>query len=242
MVDNERAEPDKDQQQRDTADETAPRQPAGGGDDESLDSPVELDESAPVDLGQLSRVADLEKQVAELKDQLLRAVAETENLRRRAERERSDAAKYAAVPLIKDLLAVADNLERALSSVPEEAKQGDGALSSLLTGVEMTERELQSVLQRHKIEKLDPMGQKMNPHEHEAMFEVPDANNEPGTVVQVIQQGYKLHDRLLRPARVGIARSDPQAAQAGGEAAGESATDGANDPSSGPGQRIDTSA
>ncbi|MEM7168649.1 MAG: nucleotide exchange factor GrpE [Pseudomonadota bacterium] len=155
----------------------------------------------------LEDVARLEEEVASLKDQLLRAVAETENVRSRARREREDGIKYAGVPLIKDLLSVADNLERAMSSVPLESLEGDEALKNLVTGVEMTARELQTVFERHKIEVIDPVGHSFDPHSHEALFEVPDPSQAPGKVVQVVQVGYRLHDRLLRPARVGISKA-----------------------------------
>lgn len=259
MVDKERAE--QDPGQNTTEEKTTARHAAEAPQQarpevaasQSLESPVELDGTEPIDLAEVSRVAQLEAEIASLKDQLLRAVAETENIRRRSQRERADAVKYAAAPMVKDLLAVADNLERALGSVPEEAKQAGDAMANLLTGIEMTERELQSVLQRHSIERLDPVGQKLNPHEHEAMFEVPDPNSAPGTVVQVIQQGYKLHDRLLRPARVGIARSEPQkaaavtdgvpdAGSAGQQAGDMTAGEAGKGPDGRPGQTVDTSA
>ena len=170
---------------------------------EDLESAAELSpEEDPIAL--------LEGEIAALKDQLLRAVAETENVRNRGRREREEGIKYAAVPLIKDLLSVADNLSRAIDSIPAEAAEGDEQLRNLLTGVQMTHRELQTIFERHKIEKIDPMGEQLNPHFHEAMFEVPDPTQPSGTVVQVVQPGFKLHDRLLRPARVGIAKGGPK--------------------------------
>ena len=196
-----------------------------------------------------ARAARLEAEVADLRDQLLRALAEAENQRRRSQREREDAVRYAAAPMLRDLLAVADNLQRALESVPEDKAGQTGALKTLLEGVQMTERELQSVFERHGIVKLDPMGERLNPHHHEAMFEVPDTEQPGGTIVQVVQPGYLLHDRLLRPARVGVAKGGPatkpvaepndEAEPAGseGEAAEPSAPNG-----SAPGSRIDTSA
>jgi molecular chaperone GrpE len=162
----------------------------------------------------------LEGEVASLKDQLLRAMAETENVRNRARREREESVKYAAAPLIKDLLAVADNLQRALASVPPEAAEENEALRNLLTGVEMTDKELRSVLEGHKIVTIDPMDKKLDPHFHEALFEVPDTGKPAGTVVQVIQVGYRLHDRLLRPARVGIAKAPTEEAAAAPAAQG----------------------
>lgn len=152
-------------------------------------------------------VSRLQAEVDDLKDQLLRALAETENVRRRAERERQDAVKYATAPLARDLLGVADNLRRALESAPPREEVQDVALKTLLDGIDMTERELHEVLQRHKIEPIEPQGEKFDPHHHEAMYEVPESGQPAGTVVQVLQTGYKLHDRLLRPARVGVAKA-----------------------------------
>jgi molecular chaperone GrpE len=174
-----------------------------------------------------ARAARLAAEVAELRDQLLRALAEAENQRRRSQREREEAVRYAAAPMLRDLLGVADNLQRALESVPGEAADEDGALKILLEGVQLTARELQTVFERHGIVKLDPLGERLNPHHHEAMFEVPDPEQPSGTIVQVVQPGYLLHDRLLRPARVGVAKGGPAARPAAesGEDAGAAAND-----------------
>ncbi len=155
-------------------------------------------------------VARLEAEAASLKDQLLRALAETENLRRRSQREREDAVRYAAAPLIKDLIEVTDNLRRALESVPEGAAEGDEQLKNLLAGVELTEKELLAVFERHNIVKIDPLGERLDPYFHEAIFEIPDPEKPAGTVLQVVRAGYRLFDRLLRPAQVGVARGGPQ--------------------------------
>ncbi len=196
-----------------------------------------------------ARAARLETEVAELRDQLLRALAETENQRRRSQREREEAVRYAAAPLLRDLLAVADNLQRALESVPGDAANQDGALKILLEGVQLTERELQSVFERHSIVKLDPMGERLNPHHHEAMFEVPDPEQPSGTIVQVVQSGYLLHDRLLRPARVGVAKGGPapkpatETAEDTETAANDDeAADGSTPNGSEPDGQVDTSA
>jgi molecular chaperone GrpE len=152
---------------------------------------------------------ELEKLIAEnaaMKDQLLRALAEAENTRRRVQRDREDFAKYAAAPLAKDILPVADNLARALAAVPKEALASDEALKNLVEGIAATERQLQSALERHNIKRIDPEGEKFDSHRHQAMFEVPETDKPGGTVVQVLQSGYILHDRLLRPALVGIAK------------------------------------
>jgi molecular chaperone GrpE len=152
--------------------------------------------------------ADLEAEINDLRERLTRAMAETENVRRRAERERKDALKYAASPLAKDLLGVVDNLRRALDSVPAEEVEGNETLKTLMSGVEMTEKELLSAFEKHGIQQMavEP-GQRFDPHYHEAMFEVPTDQQQPGTIVHVLQHGYMLHDRLLRPARVGVAKS-----------------------------------
>ncbi len=155
--------------------------------------------------------AVLQAEVALLKDQLLRALAETENLRRRSRRERDDALKYAAVPLIRDLIGATDNLRRAMASVSLEALEADEHLKTLMAGLEMTEAEFATVFERHHIVKIDPIGARLDPHSHEAMFEVPDTATPSGTVVQVVQAGYRLHDRLLRPAQVGVAKGGPAA-------------------------------
>ena len=171
--------------------------------------PVEAEDEA-------TRIERLEAEVAELRDQLLRALAETENQRRRSQREREEAVRYAAAPMLRELLPVADNLQRALESVPPEAAERDDTLKTLLEGVQLTQRELQAVFERHGIVRLNPMGERLNPHHHEAMFEVPDPNRPSGTIVQVVEPGYLLHDRLLRPARVGVAKGGPPAGPSGG--------------------------
>lgn len=158
----------------------------------------------------------LQAEITDLKERLQRAMAETENVRRRADRERQEAVKYAAAPLAKDLLGVADNLRRALESVPQEKAEQDETVKNLLSGVEMTEKELASAFDKHGIEKIAPeAGERFDPHRHEAMYEVPTDDHKPGSVVQVVQEGYILNDRLLRPARVGVAKS-ASGSQAGG--------------------------
>ena len=142
----------------------------------------------------------------ELKEKLLRALADMENLRRRGQREREDATKYAMTNFARDLLAVADNLRRALDSVADEApaEPADG-LASLTEGIEMTERELMNLFERYDIRRVEPGGEKFDPNFHQAMFEVPNSGQAPGTVVQVMQPGYVIGERLLRPAMVGVA-------------------------------------
>ncbi|WP_417317265.1 nucleotide exchange factor GrpE [Emcibacter sp.] len=150
-------------------------------------------------------LAAAQAEIAELKDKLLRAVAETENLRRRAEKERQDASNYAVTAFARDLLAVGDNLRRALESLPEGAEENE-SFKALVEGVEMTERELLNNFEKHGIRKVDPMGEKFDHNLHQAMFEVPNSGEEDGTIIQVMQVGYTLKERLLRPAMVGVAK------------------------------------
>jgi molecular chaperone GrpE len=147
-------------------------------------------------------------QVAELKDRLLRALAENENVIRRARREREDTAKYAAAGFARDMLTVADNLGRAIAAVPETLR-ADETAKALIEGVELTEKELLAALERHGVRRIAPMGEKFNHDLHEALFEVPTDRAAAGTVVQVMEDGYVIHDRLLRAARVGVARALP---------------------------------
>ncbi len=153
---------------------------------------------------------DYEAELAEANDRLLRALAENENLRRRGKREREETARFAISSFARDVLPVADNLRRALESVPGDPGENE-ALGSLVGGIELTERELATIFERHGIERIDPAGEKFDHNLHEAMFEVPTADAEPGTVVQVFETGYVLNGRLLRAARVGIARALPEA-------------------------------
>jgi molecular chaperone GrpE len=157
-----------------------------------------------------ARVAALEKDVGHLKDQLLRALAEGENQRRRAQRERDEAVKYAATGLARDLLTVSDNLRRALDAVPTGATESNELLKMLETGVELVERELLAAFEKHGIRKITPQGERFDPNFHQAMFEVPGTEHPTGTIVQVMQPGYALGDRLLRPALVGVAKSPPE--------------------------------
>jgi molecular chaperone GrpE len=158
----------------------------------------------------VERLAAAEGEVARLKDEYLRALAEAENVRRRAARDRQEASQYAVSSLARDLLSVADNLQRALTSVAEGARKQDPALDALMSGVEMTEKELLAILERYGVKRIDAEGQVFDPHVHEALYEIPDASVPHGTVLQVVQPGYIIHDRTLRPARVGIARGGPK--------------------------------
>jgi molecular chaperone GrpE len=157
-----------------------------------------------------ARLAVLEAELAEHKDRLLRALAETENVRRRAQREREDASKYAVTGFAKDLLSAADNLRRALDSLPE-AEVKDERTRGLLAGVAATERELLAVFERHGIRRIDPKGEPFDHNFHQAIFEAERTDKPGGTIVEVLQPGYMLHDRLLRPAMVGVAKHSSNA-------------------------------
>jgi molecular chaperone GrpE len=158
-------------------------------------------------------VAVLEAQVAELRDKFLRAVAETENVRKRAEREIADERVYGVTGFARDILVVADNLARILDAVAAEARSSaEGPLKALLEGVELTDRELQKALAKNGIRRIDPQGEKFDPNFHQAVFEVPDANVPAGMVAQVIQPGYAIGSRVLRPAMVGVSKGGPRTA------------------------------
>jgi molecular chaperone GrpE len=157
-------------------------------------------------------IAALQAEMARLRDERLRSLAEAENIRRRAERERDDIAKYAVAKFAKDLIDVADNLQRALDAVPTAARDGDPALSTLMEGVEATGRQLHAAFGRVGVTRIEPVDERFDPHFHQAMFEVPGTGKPNGTVVQVVQAGYMIQDRLLRPALVGLARGEPEAA------------------------------
>lgn len=174
---------------------------------EKTDAGAEVSAEASVTAEPGALIAALESQIAALKDQVLRGHAELENYRRRAEREKEEVGKYAIAKFGRDLLSVADNLRRALESAPRD---GDEALRNFITGVEVTERELMTVFERHQVQRLDPLGQKFDAHFHEAVMEVEDASKPAGTIVQVMAPGYTLAGRLLRAAMVAVTRGGPR--------------------------------
>lgn len=156
------------------------------------------------------RIAELEAELTGAKDQMLRALAEAENTRRRAERDRQEATRYGAVGLARDLLSVSDNLRRALEALPEDAGESDGWAKDLITGVELIEREFLDAFTKHGVVKLEPLGEPFDHNFHQAMFELEDLEKPAGTVVQLLQPGYRLHDRLLRAAMVGVSKGGPK--------------------------------
>ncbi len=195
---NGQAEP----QQETVAEKEAAETPAGEEADDVLLTDEEILD--PMALMQ-TEIDSLRAEVAKLKDQALRAMADAENTRRRAERDKSDAVKYASLPLLRDLVKVADNMSRALAHVASDEEESAGA-KALRDGVALTEKEMLAAFNRHGATKIDPAGETLDPERHEAMIEIPDENAEPGTIVQVFEPGWILNGRLIRPARVGVAR------------------------------------
>lgn len=160
--------------------------------------------------------SELDKKSAELaakQDSYLRAVAETENVRRRLEKDKEETAKYAITKFSKDILSVGDNFQRAIAAVPKDAIETDPALRTLLEGVVLAERDYRGALERHGIIMIDPVGEPFNPHHHQAVMEQENADVPAGTVLQVFQVGYLLEDRCLRPAMVVVSRGGPKAAK-----------------------------
>lgn len=172
-------------------------------------TPEQTTEQQTETTGEADALTKAQAEIAELKDRLLRNAAEGENLRKRLEREKEDAAKYAAGKFAKDILTVADNLRRALETAPKDAVEND-PVHGLIAGVEATERELIGVFERHGIQRIDPKGQRFDPNLHQAMFEIEDPTQPSGTVIQVVAAGYVQHGRLLRAAMVGVSKGGPQ--------------------------------
>ncbi|TPK82579.1 nucleotide exchange factor GrpE [Mesorhizobium sp. B2-4-12] len=156
-----------------------------------------------------SALARLEAENVELKDRLLRALAEVENVRRRADRDINDMRQYAVAKFAGDMLGVADNMERAIASVPDEARKIDAAVKTLILGVELTEKGMLQALEKHGVKKLVPVGERFDPNFHEALFELPDLSVPAGTITKVVEPGYTIGSRPLRPAKVGIATGAP---------------------------------
>lgn len=197
--------------------------PATEADTEAaLDSQAEV-EGSDVPIGDPKEPPTLEEENAALKDRLLRTMAELENTRRRAEKERAEASLYGITKFARDMLSVADNLRRAIDAVPAEVRETDEAVQNLLNGVELTEKELLSGLEKNGVKPVNPKGEKFNAHFHQAMAEVPGSGQPAGTVVDVVQTGYMIGERLLRPAMVTVAK-------------------GGDGDAGGPGSTVDTTA
>lgn len=202
--------------------------------------PAAAAEVSPAAADAGGRIAELEGQIADLTDRLLRAHAEMDNIRKRGERERQDTQKYAVSRFAKDLLTVGDNMKRAIAAVPADTVAGNDGLKSLLDGVTMTDRELHSIFERHGIKRLDPKGEAFNPHFHQAVMEQQNPEVPSGTIVQVFEAGYVIEDRVLRPASVVVARGGPKSTRPSGSDAsigelGSGAGQRGNDGKSGPG-------
>ena len=170
-----------------------------------------LDMAADDAVGEPDELAALRAENGELRDKFLRLAAEMDNLRRRTERDVKDAKSYSVAGFARDMLAVSDNLRRALDSIPADQRNStDAGFSALVEGVEMTERAMLSALDRHGIRKIEAEGQKFDPNFHQAMFEVPNPDVANNTVVQVVQAGFTIGERVLRPAMVGVAKGGPK--------------------------------
>ena len=199
-----------------TADTSSQTQNDPAANDETIGDqgcePAENPAADEADSGPRDPMEVLLEERDSLKDQLLRALADVENMRRRTERELETARKYAHTGFARDLVGAIDNLSRAISAAPakDEAASAE-AIDGLVTGLEMSWQEIQTTMERHGIRQISPKGEKFDYNLHQAMFEVPNAEVEPGTVIEVVQHGYVLHDRLLRPAMVGVAKAaEPQ--------------------------------
>ncbi|MGD9480013.1 nucleotide exchange factor GrpE [Shinella sp. G-2] len=192
------------------------------GPDEAVENNVAAEADGTVEAAipaEPDPVDALRAENADLRDRYLRLAAEMDNLRRRTERDVKDAKSYSVAGFARDMLAVSDNLRRALDAIPAEAKEtGDAGLTALAEGVEMTERSMLAALERHGVRKIEPMGEKFDPNFHQAMFEVPNAEIANNTVVQVVQAGFVIGERVLRPAMVGVSKGGPKAS------AGETST------------------
>ena len=178
---------------------------------DDADHDIGYDADGTIDTGDGSdpreaRIAELEEQVAQMRDQTLRALAEAENVRRRTDRDKEQTRLYAAGGLAKDLLNAVDNLRRALDAAPKDRDGLDETVKNLIVGVEMTERDLLTAFEKNGIKRIEPLGQRFDPNLHQAMLEVENSGKPAGTVVQLLAPGYVLHDRLLRAAMVGVAK------------------------------------
>jgi len=200
-----------DDKKKETQEEARARQAqAGEAETSALAQPgAESDIAEPEPFTELE---NLHAEVASLKDKLLRTLADMENLRRRTEKEIADAKTYGVANFAREMLPLADNLRRAVDSVPAQARDGlEQSVRTLIEGVELTERDFVSRLARFGVKKIEAQGQRFDPNQHEALFEIPDESAPNGTVAQVVEPGYLIGERVLRPAKVGVARGGPKA-------------------------------
>ena len=171
---------------------------------------VNVDKNGDEDISVEQTVENQNKEIKELKDQLLRSLAESENLRKRTIKEIADAKKYSHIYFIRDLVSSVDNLQRALEAVPDDKSQLSEPIKNLVIGLEIVEKEILNTFEKHSLKQINPLGEKFDYNLHQAMFEVPTNEKEPGYVVEVTQKGYILHDRLVRPAMVGISKKSEE--------------------------------
>ena len=205
--------PETDAAETDFAERDAGEAEPGETDEAPDAGPEDGEAAAPALTEEQQRIVDLETEISELKDRALRAMADADNARKRAAREVADSRKFGATGLARDILTVADNLGRALEAVPEVPREQDENLFNLRAGVDMTLQEMLQALERHGVKKVTPeAGERFDHNRHQAMFEMPTDELAPGAVAQVVQDGYVIHDRLLRPALVGVARKPPEEA------------------------------
>lgn len=191
--------------QNDRARDDAAEKELEGVPEEFLDRGEDEGEPVSEETADSDETAALREEVEKLRQDVLYARADTQNVRRRMEKDVADARAYAATGFARDILSVADNLARAIDAVPAELRE-DAKLKGLVAGIEATQRELEQVFGQHGISRIAAMGLPLDPNQHQAMMEVPTADAEPGTVVQEMQAGYMIRDRLLRPAMVGVAK------------------------------------
>lgn len=205
------------------AEEKAPGEAAASADPPRPANDREAAEAAEPSPWAEGDAAALTAELAETKDRLLRALAEVENVRRRAQRDREESSRYAIANFAREMVTVADNLRRALESVTPEARAASPAVENLVVGVQMTENAMLAAFEGVGIKPIEAVGKPFDHNYHEALFEVPDPSQPAGTVVQEVERGYVLRDRLLRPAKVGVAKGGPrpEAASAEAEAAGD---------------------
>jgi len=189
---------------------------AAASDAETANAPVKQANDAEIGV-EADLLTTMTAERDALKDQLLRALADTENMRRRSEREAETARKYGHTQFARDLVGAIDNLARALASAPEDKSSLDESVQSLLTGIELSWTEIQSAIEKHGVRQINPLGEKFDYNFHQAMFEVPTDDQPPGVVLEVVQHGYALHDRLLRPAMVGVSKAADNAEIASAE-------------------------
>ena len=171
---------------------------------------VDENENEDEDISIEQTVENQNKEIKELKDQLLRSLAESENLRKRTIKEIAEAKKYSHISFVRDLVSSVDNLQRALEAVPDDKSQLSEPIKNLVIGLEIVEKEILNTFEKHSLKQINPLGEKFDYNLHQAMFEVPTNEKEPGYVVEVSQKGYLLHDRLVRPAMVGISKKSEE--------------------------------